>query len=60
MIMILPGAGMGARLPEALVWPVAQPEQQPFPEQEAAMEAGKMRICLILVQEVRSPRSRRI
>lgn len=49
MVMFPPvvTGGMGARLPEASVWQVAQPEQQHFPEQEAPMAAGKKRICLI-------------
>lgn len=54
MVMFPPvvTGGMGARLPEASVWQVAQPEQQHFPEQEAPMAAGKKRICLILAQVV--------
>ncbi|EGS1687897.1 type VI secretion system baseplate subunit TssK [Enterobacter cloacae] len=45
------------RLPEVSVWQEVQAARQHFPAQEA-MEAGKMRICLILVQEVRSPGAR--
>lgn len=52
MGMILTGGGVGGPQPEVSVWPVVRRAHRHFPVREAAMEAGKMRICFILTQAV--------